>query len=134
MRVLMLAQFYAPIVGGEERMTESLAVALSRRGHDVAVATLRQVGQEPYEERDGVARLEGQYFRACIDPSDRYVTSAKGTIEHRLPADGSGFANLTLTGDWIDNGSLNLGCVESTVIAGLQAAEAVTGYSVLTKR
>jgi hypothetical protein len=61
MRVLMLAQFYAPIVGGEERMTESLAVALSRRGHDVAVATLRQAGQEPYEERAGVAihRLPG---------------------------------------------------------------------------
>jgi glycosyltransferase involved in cell wall biosynthesis len=61
MKVLMLAQFYAPIVGGEERMTESLAVALLRRGHDVAVATLRQVGQEPYEERDGVRvhRLPG---------------------------------------------------------------------------
>ena len=57
----MLAQFYAPIVGGEERMTESLAGALVRRGHDVAVATLRQPGQDRYEERDGVRvhRLPG---------------------------------------------------------------------------
>ena len=57
----MLAQFYAPIVGGEERMTESLAVELVRRGHDVAVATLRQPDQEPFEERDGVRvhRLPG---------------------------------------------------------------------------
>jgi len=57
----MLAQFYAPIVGGEERMTESLAVSLHARGHDVAVATLRQPGQSDYEERDGVRihRLPG---------------------------------------------------------------------------
>jgi glycosyltransferase involved in cell wall biosynthesis len=54
MRVLMLAQFYAPVVGGEERMTETLAVSLARRGHEVAVATLRQHGQAALEERDGV--------------------------------------------------------------------------------
>ncbi|HLW96807.1 MAG TPA: glycosyltransferase family 4 protein [Solirubrobacteraceae bacterium] len=54
MRVLMLAQFYAPVVGGEERMTETLAVSLARAGHDVAVATLRADGQPAFEERDGV--------------------------------------------------------------------------------
>jgi len=50
----MLAQFYAPIIGGEERMTQSLATALHERGHDVAVATLRHPGLAAYEERDGV--------------------------------------------------------------------------------
>jgi glycosyltransferase involved in cell wall biosynthesis len=57
----MLAQFYAPVIGGEERLTESLAVALVGRGHEVAVATLRQPGQGSYEERDGVRihRLPG---------------------------------------------------------------------------
>jgi glycosyltransferase involved in cell wall biosynthesis len=57
----MLAQFYAPVVGGEERMTESLSVALVGRGHEVAVATLRQPGQSAREERDGVRiyRLPG---------------------------------------------------------------------------
>jgi glycosyltransferase involved in cell wall biosynthesis len=54
MRILMLAQFYAPIVGGEERMTESLAGALVERGHEVAVATLRQPGLIPFEERGGI--------------------------------------------------------------------------------
>jgi glycosyltransferase involved in cell wall biosynthesis len=54
MRILMLAQFYAPVVGGEERMTETLAVSLARRGHDVAVATLRQQDRPAFEERDGV--------------------------------------------------------------------------------
>jgi glycosyltransferase involved in cell wall biosynthesis len=61
MRILMLAQFYAPIIGGEERMTESLAVGLAARGHEVTVATLRQPGQAAGENRDGVRidRLPG---------------------------------------------------------------------------
>jgi NAD(P)-dependent dehydrogenase (short-subunit alcohol dehydrogenase family) len=54
MRVLMLAQFYAPIVGGEERMTQSLAGELAQRGHDVAVATLRQPGLAAFEQIDGI--------------------------------------------------------------------------------
>jgi len=53
MRILMLAQTYAPVVGGEERLTQDLSGELSRRGHDVSVATLRQpLGAPP--ERDGV--------------------------------------------------------------------------------
>lgn len=50
----MLAQFYAPVVGGEERMVESLAVGLRERGHEVAVATLRQPGQDAEELHRGV--------------------------------------------------------------------------------
>src|SRR5215472_10913122 len=46
MRILMLAQFYPPIIGGEERYVRNLSVELVARGHDVAVATL-QHGQEP---------------------------------------------------------------------------------------
>ncbi len=57
----MLAQFYAPIVGGEEHMTQALARALAQRGHHVAVATLRQPGMRAYEKLDGIAvyRLPG---------------------------------------------------------------------------
>jgi glycosyltransferase involved in cell wall biosynthesis len=66
MRVLMLAQFYAPIVGGEERMTQSLAGELAQRGHDVAVATLRQPGLAAFEQIDGIGvhRLPGLAQRA----------------------------------------------------------------------
>ncbi len=45
MRILMLAQSYAPIVGGVERVVEDLSLELSQRGHEVSVATLRQPGQ-----------------------------------------------------------------------------------------
>ena len=64
----MLAQFYAPIIGGEERMTQSLSTALVSRGHEVAVATLRHPGMASYEERDGVRvyRLGGLSQRAGV--------------------------------------------------------------------
>lgn len=50
----MLAQSYAPIVGGVERMVEDLSVELAGRGHDVSVATLRQPGRAPEPVMDGV--------------------------------------------------------------------------------
>ena len=54
MRVLMLAQFYPEVIGGEERMVEGLATGLARRGHEVAVATLTMKGAPAFEERGGV--------------------------------------------------------------------------------
>jgi glycosyltransferase involved in cell wall biosynthesis len=51
MRILMLTQSYAPIVGGVERVVEDLGSELLRRGHEVGVATLRQPG-EPSERAD----------------------------------------------------------------------------------
>jgi glycosyltransferase involved in cell wall biosynthesis len=69
MRILMLTQSYPPIVGGEERAVEDLSVELAARGHDVAVATLRQPGSEPrqstgvrvYAMRSSVYRLRHFY-------------------------------------------------------------------------
>jgi glycosyltransferase involved in cell wall biosynthesis len=42
MRILMLAQTYSPVVGGEERLVEDLSLQLARRGYEITVATLRQ--------------------------------------------------------------------------------------------
>lgn len=47
MRILMLAESISPIVGGVERIVESLSIGLARRGHEVAIATLSQPGAEP---------------------------------------------------------------------------------------
>jgi glycosyltransferase involved in cell wall biosynthesis len=41
MRVLLMSQFHAPVIGGEERHVTSLGEALAARGHEVAVATQR---------------------------------------------------------------------------------------------
>ena len=54
MRILMLAQSYSPIVGGEERVVEALSAELVKRDHDVAVATLRQPAGEPRDAGNGV--------------------------------------------------------------------------------
>ena len=54
MRILMLSQFYDPIIGGEERIVQDLSVELARRGHDVAVATLWHEGTQDYEIDRGV--------------------------------------------------------------------------------
>ena len=78
----------------------------------------------------GPARLDAQFLRANVDPSDRYVLSLPGTGRHRLRADESGYDNLVLAGDWIDSG-LNAGCIEAAVISGVQAANAVMDRELL---
>jgi uncharacterized protein with NAD-binding domain and iron-sulfur cluster len=74
----------------------------------------------------GPQRFGFQYWRANVDPSDRYVQSLPGSDQYRLRADGSGFDNLFLAGDWIDTG-LNAGCIEAATLGGLQAANAING-------
>jgi uncharacterized protein with NAD-binding domain and iron-sulfur cluster len=75
----------------------------------------------------GVNRFDSQYWRANIDPSERYVLALAGTTECRLRTNESGFLNLFLAGDWIRNGFNSPGCIESAVISGRQAARAVSG-------
>ena len=45
----MLAQFYPPVIGGEERHVRNLSVELATRGHDVHVACL-EVGEPPVSD------------------------------------------------------------------------------------
>jgi uncharacterized protein with NAD-binding domain and iron-sulfur cluster len=71
--------------------------------------------------------VAAQYYRANIDPSERYVLSVKGSTQYRLKPDGSGYSNLFLAGDWTYNG-LNVGAIEPTVRSGLQASRAICGY------
>jgi uncharacterized protein with NAD-binding domain and iron-sulfur cluster len=75
----------------------------------------------------GVERMDEQYFRANVEGSERYVLSLAGSAHYRLKAGGSGFSNLFCAGDWTDNGFLNAGCIEASVLSGLQAARAVSG-------
>jgi len=79
------------------------------------------------KEGTGPARFDSQYWRANVDPSERYVMSVVNSTQYRLATDQSGFSNLFLTGDWIKTG-LNAGCVEAAVMAGMQTSRAMTGY------
>jgi hypothetical protein len=76
--------------------------------------------------RKGSNRLYGQYWRANVNPTDRYVQSFPGTVSDRLPSDWPAITNLFLAGDWVRTG-LSAGCVESAVQGGMQAARAICG-------
>ena len=79
------------------------------------------------QQGTGEARFDRQYWRANVDPSERYVMSVVNSTQYRLRTDQSGFTNLYLTGDWIKTG-LNAGCVEAAVMAGMQASRAISGH------
>lgn len=75
------------------------------------------------DERTGPSRFDSQFWRANVDPSERYVLSLPDTSQYRLAPGASGYDNLVLAGDWTKC-ALNSGCVEAAVISGLLAAAA----------
>lgn len=100
--------------------------AMRADGHDFRWELLIGAGTS-----EGEARLASQYWRANIDPSERYVLAVPGSDQYRLKAHDTGYDNLYLAGDWIDCG-FNVGCVEAAVMGGLQAASAIADYPQLT--
>ncbi len=81
--------------------------------------------------RNGAARFDAQFYRANIDPNERYVLSVKGTTKLRIPGGRSGYSNLVLAGDWTHNRVLNAGCVEAAVSSGMEASQAICGWPTL---
>lgn len=79
------------------------------------------------QPKHGKARLMAQYLRANIEGSERYVQTPKGSTRYRLQPRQSGFKNLVIAGDWTDN-SMNQGNIECTVMSGLLAANAISGF------
>jgi uncharacterized protein with NAD-binding domain and iron-sulfur cluster len=79
--------------------------------------------------RTGPDRLSGQYVKANLDPSDRYVQSLPGSGKHRIAPGRTGFDNLAVAGDWTACG-LDAGCVEAATRSGILAARAILSGSV----
>ena len=75
----------------------------------------------------GTERLEAQYIRANVDPTERYVLCLPKTQQYRLKASTSGFSNLFLAGTWLDTG-FRISSIESAVMSGKQAASALSGH------
>jgi hypothetical protein len=84
----------------------------------------------PGDDATGEARFDHQYWRANIDPNERYVPSPPGNASVRPQAWESGAANLALSSDWIFTG-MNIGSFEGAVMSGLLAAHALTGLPAL---
>jgi uncharacterized protein with NAD-binding domain and iron-sulfur cluster len=74
----------------------------------------------------GRARFATQYWRANVNPSDRYVIHTPGSFRYRISPLDMTYDNLTIAGDWTDSG-FHSGCVEGAVMSGLLAAHALSG-------
>lgn len=81
------------------------------------------------DNRTGVQRLDAQYLRANIDPTECCVASVAGTTRYRLLANESGFANLVLAGEATRHG-FNTTTIEGAVMSGMAAARAICGQPV----
>lgn len=75
MKILMVTDFYAPVLGGLERSVEDLSTELRNRGHQVEVATLALPGVPQRDEIAGIPihRLESllQRIPGAISHADR---------------------------------------------------------------
>jgi len=78
----------------------------------------------------GPARLDEQFWRANIDPGERYVLSLPDTLKYRMEPGASGYGNLYLAGDWTRVPEINAGCVEVAAMSGLAAASALSGVDI----
>jgi uncharacterized protein with NAD-binding domain and iron-sulfur cluster len=81
---------------------------------------------DPATRGRGVNQFDQQFFRANIDPNERYTLSVKGSVQYRLESWDSKFDNLVLAGDWIYTG-FNVGSFEGAVMSGKLASLALTG-------
>lgn len=88
------------------------------RGFDPELLVGLRASDSPAE------KLAFQFYRANVDPWQRYTLSVPGSARFRLKTDQSGYSNLFLAGDWIDFG-MNVGYIEGALVSGLQAARAV---------
>ena len=107
----------------EENLTTLLPQAMDAR-NPPSIDWSLLVDLDP--NRFGSARFESQYWRSNCDPHERCTLALPGTAKYRIRADDTGYTNLTIAGDWIDNG-IHVACLEGAVMGGIYAARAVAG-------
>jgi uncharacterized protein with NAD-binding domain and iron-sulfur cluster len=78
----------------------------------------------------GEARFDSQFWIANVDPTERYVLSVPGSQKYRISPLDNTYDNLTVAGDWTASG-LDSGCVESAVMSGRLAANAISSSPAL---
>ncbi len=65
MKILMVSEFFPPVMGGLERHVAELSRALAEKGHKVKVLTIGWKGLQPYEKQDSleIFRISGIFQR-----------------------------------------------------------------------
>jgi glycosyltransferase involved in cell wall biosynthesis len=82
MRVMLVAQWFPPLIGGEERHVLHLGQELVQRGHQVSVVTLLQPGLLESEEVDGI---RVHRIRGTIQRIDRLFLDTNRTSAAPIP-------------------------------------------------
>jgi hypothetical protein len=84
----------------------------------------------PHHPANSAPPAARHYMRANWAPTERYVLTPPGTVEHRLWPGQSGLDNLVLAGDWTRNG-LDVGSVEAAMTSGMLASNVICGSPAL---
>jgi uncharacterized protein with NAD-binding domain and iron-sulfur cluster len=113
-----------------DEQVKSVATTLLERDLEQLLPTVRSPRGfnyglliDPHNGKDQ-ARLRAAYLRANYEPHALCTLALPGKQKYRMPADGTGYENLFVTGDWIDN-HVHLACVEGAFQAGILTARAV---------
>lgn len=135
-----IAYFCGPMVGGLPSANHYglpiEAKAEVKIYADKLLQTLSETFWPEARNEDGTfdeSVLLETFYRANIDPSERYVLSVPGSTIYRLKPGETGFDNLVITGDWTVN-EINAGCVEGAVTSGMMAAAATAAKCKTRKR
>jgi len=75
----------------------------------------------------GEDRIDTQYWRANVNPTDRYTLHTPGSTRYRISPLDMTYDNFTVAGDWTYSG-FQSGCVEGAVMSGLVAAHALCRF------
>lgn len=95
----MLAQFYPPAIGGEERHVRNLSIELAARGHNVAVVTFQHKdgsefecdqGVHVYRVNSSIQRVSALFtdkerMHAAPFPDPEVLLALRRIIEHERP-------------------------------------------------
>ena len=135
--------YFCGVLADEDGDTQARATT---RAHDNAVAFLRDDSGVLWpdarsgssfawdllaapDDIHGERRFDHQFWRANFAATERYVLSPAGSLQYRLAPGDSEWDNLVFAGDWTHTG-LDLGCVEATVMSGMEASRALCGEPV----
>jgi glycosyltransferase involved in cell wall biosynthesis len=113
-RILLLAQLYPPIIGGEERHVRNLAIELAGRGHEVHVGTFATDAGEPQRDPgvtvhslDNIGRRYPQIYPVSDRPlalpvPDPFAVRSLGQVVKQVDPD------VVHAHNWIANSYLAL--------------------------
>jgi uncharacterized protein with NAD-binding domain and iron-sulfur cluster len=115
-------QFLRTIDGLMPGATNVVANPTDARSFDFSLLT----STDQATRGQGMNIFDQQYWRANVDPNERYTLTVAKSLQYRLKAWESQFDNLVLAGDWIYTG-FNIGSFEGAVMSGKLASLTLTG-------